>query len=294
MGESLAQRRADMVRRCMEQVESLRRPMLFGMTTSLVLQSVPLPDDCPFGTDLLHSVSGSKRKRIRARGVRHHTWSPLRHAHNVCIGTCVGQRAYALDLFHTWAQMSPYLSLPSLVMLGESVITSIARQRELANGRTSEQIHADMQLFLERIPRFTGKCKCARAMALIRPNVDSPQETKTRLMLSSHGLPECVVNYAVPGVSFDSGVAMTLDMAWPDYHVAVEYDGDHHRVDRDQWRRDRSKRGRLNGRDWVVFTATAATLADAAASAEFAFGVARQLTLRGASFPFHVVARSLE
>ena len=54
------------------------------------------------------------------------------------------------------------------------------------------------------------------------------------------------------------------------------------------------KRGVLVGRRWLVFVATAASIANEDARAEFAFNVARALASRGAVFEFHVVAMSLE
>ena len=85
-----------------------------------------------------------------------------------------------------------------------------------------------------------------------------------------------------------------MDLAWPEFKVAVEYDGDHHRTSKAQWRRDQEKRGVLVGRRWLVFVATAASIANEDARAEFAFNVAGALASRGAVFEFHVVAMSLE
>lgn len=75
---------------------------------------------------------------------------------------------------------------------------------------------------------------------------------------------------------------MTADMAWPEYRIAVEYDGDYHRTDKAQWGRDQEKRSRPLGRGWMVFVATAASIQDESAAAEFTFAVARVLKLKGA------------
>ena len=48
MSESLAQRKRDMVARCTEEAKRAGKKLLFGMTTSLALQSVPIPADCVF------------------------------------------------------------------------------------------------------------------------------------------------------------------------------------------------------------------------------------------------------
>ena len=57
MSESLAQRKRDMVARCTEEAKRAGKKLLFGMTTSLALQSVPIPADCDLDSAKLHTVS---------------------------------------------------------------------------------------------------------------------------------------------------------------------------------------------------------------------------------------------
>lgn len=132
-----------------------------------------------------------------------------------------------------------------------------------------------------------------RALPLIMPNVDSPMESKQRLALTAHGVPMPTTNYIVPDVQFASGAHMTLDMAWPEHRVAVEYDGDHHRTDKQQWRRDQEKRNLLRSRSWIILEATAGNLANDEARASFAFQVGRELAKRGADVPFSLMPRPL-
>ena len=58
--------------------------------------------------------------------------------------------------------------------------------------------------------------------------------------------------------------------------------------------RDQEKGVCWSGGDGWSFVATAASIANEDARAEFAFNVARALASRGAVFEFHVVAMSLE
>lgn len=67
MSETLTQRKREMLKRCTDAAQQLGKPVLFGMTTSLILQSVPLPKDCDLNATELHTVSDSHRTRIRAR-----------------------------------------------------------------------------------------------------------------------------------------------------------------------------------------------------------------------------------
>src|SRR5690606_39703155 len=67
-----------------------------------------------------------------------------------------------------------------------------------------------------------------RAAALVRPRVASPPETRLRLLVVLGGLPEPATGYEVRV----AGRTRYLDLAYPDWRVAVEYDGRHH-VERD-------------------------------------------------------------
>lgn len=286
MRQSLAQRRNDTIRQCTDAAKAAGRRLLFGMTTSLILQSVPLPDGCDLDSTVLHTVSSDRARRTRLSSIATHAhlWRPLPQNGNVRIN----QHVYALDLFHTWAQLADHLPLESLIVLGDAIITAMAKRTPSATP------HRELITFTESLQQFRGKGACRKAIALIRPGADSPTESRMRLSLLRHGLPDMSLNYVVPNVTFRSGTVMTLDMAWPEQQVAVEYDGDHHRTDKAQWRRDQEKRDRLRGRDWNIFIATGATLADAGSRAEFALRVARALTLHGAGFTFSVVEAPLE
>lgn len=128
MSEILTQRKREMLKRCTDAAQQLGKPVLFGMTTSLILQSVPLPKDCDLNATELHTVSDSHRTRIRAvvPPTTPHIWKPLSTAHNARIN----KHVHALDLVHTWAQLAAHMSLESLVILGDATLTAIARKPE--------------------------------------------------------------------------------------------------------------------------------------------------------------------
>lgn len=279
MTQSLAERRRDFVQRCVDESNLLRQRLLFGMTTSLALQSIPLPDRCDLDTTVLHTTSSTGGKRVRAKAATcvPHVWKCMEDESVVRIRSNV----YALELRHTWAQLSSHVPLDDLVAMGESI---------LAVGNSL----AEFSEFLDRMPYFKGKPACRAALSLMMPGVRSPMESKAMLTLRRHGVPCPVPNYAVPGAVFESGVEMTLDLAWPEAKVAVEYDGDHHRTDRRQWRRDVDKRSYLRTRDWLITEITADNLSGETAAAEFAFRVARQLAERGVACDFRLVAMSVE
>lgn len=297
MRQSLAQVRRDTIARCGAEVQAAGRRLMFGMITSLALQSVPLPSDCDLDMSALHVVASLKKLRITRRPAGHsrgaacsYVWSSLPRGDNVRIASGV----YALDLRHTWAQLATHMPLESLVALGDSIISVMVGRQPAGQGRNGAEIRDDLIRCVSGLPKFKGKTVCLQAAALIAPNVDSPWETASRLALRRHGIPSPVVNHAVRGVRFRSGAPMTLDMAWPEYRVAVEYDGDHHRTDKAQWRRDQEKRIALGAHGWQIVTITAETLRTDSSRAEFAFVVARHLMLRKADFVFRPVAMTIE
>jgi very-short-patch-repair endonuclease len=69
-----------------------------------------------------------------------------------------------------------------------------------------------------------------------------------RLLLIDGGLPRPQTQIAV--VTEDG--TYYLDMGWPDYMVAVEYDGEHHRSNLLQYRKDIRRLETLQRMGWIV------------------------------------------
>ncbi|WP_074946281.1 endonuclease domain-containing protein [Jiangella alba] len=90
---------------------------------------------------------------------------------------------------------------------------------------------------------------------LIRPGVDSPMETRVRLLIVDAGLPCPEIG---ANVIDDTGAWLARpDLSYPSLRIAIEYDGDHHRTDQRQWRRDRFRDERLRDLGWIVIPLTA-------------------------------------
>ncbi|WP_420110470.1 hypothetical protein [Pseudactinotalea sp.] len=97
-----------------------------------------------------------------------------------------------------------------------------------------------------------GIRRARRAASLVRSRVDSPRETRLRLLMVFNGLPEPEIAYEVTA----AGRMRRLDTAYPEWRVATEYDGRHH-VERDQqWSDDLERREELNHEQWRVVTVT--------------------------------------
>lgn len=83
----------------------------------------------------------------------------------------------------------------------------------------------------------------------------SPKESWLRVTLVGGGLPR--PHSQIP-VYDDAGYPIAfLDLGWPDFKVAVEYDGDHHRADRRQYVKDVRRREMLERRGWIIITVVA-------------------------------------
>jgi hypothetical protein len=89
---------------------------------------------------------------------------------------------------------------------------------------------------------------------LATPQAESPMESEARLAMLDGGLPAPVLQYSIVDYS---GRTWRVDFAWPDQHVAVEYDGfDYHSDPRD-FRRDRQKRAALREVGWTLLSIVA-------------------------------------
>lgn len=107
----------------------------------------------------------------------------------------------------------------------------------------------------ERINTWGGGTAAARLRAALRRariGVDSPQETVLRATLVDADLPEPEVQIAVR----IDGAGYRLDTAWPEFRVAGEYEGDHHRTDARQWHRDIARERALATAGWTVVRVT--------------------------------------
>jgi len=97
-----------------------------------------------------------------------------------------------------------------------------------------------------------------RAVDLADAGAESPQESRTRVRLVLAGLPRPLTQWVV---SQQGRFVARLDLAWPEFRVAVEYDGRWH-DDPEQFHRDRRRLNRLLGAGWFVLHVTARRLRD--------------------------------
>lgn len=123
----------------------------------------------------------------------------------------------------TWLDCSRRMSIEELTVVADHLIR---HPRPEFEGRhqpfaTPEEL-AEM---LDRHKGTPGIRKARVALEQARIGADSAPETRLRLALSEAGLPEAQVN--VP-TELGSGVVRQPDLSYPEFKVAVEYEGESH------------------------------------------------------------------
>lgn len=104
---------------------------------------------------------------------------------------------------------------------------------------------------------YAGIAKVRVAVAASRERVESPKETELRLLLLQHGFAEPEINHPIRlSGGGDKERDFRLDLAYPPLRIAIEYDGDAHRTDQEQWAKDRRKDDMLHEAGWRVVRVT--------------------------------------
>lgn len=151
----------------------------------------------------------------------------------------------------TWAILGRRLSVEALVVFGDAAVYS-DRQRRSPIATFAELSEA------AAAPSRPGGARLRHALTLVRDGSASPPETQLRLVLSAAGLPAPELDVDVR----DSRGRLLgrSEIAYPDSRVAIEYESDHHRVDRQQWDRDLAKYQSYAEAGWRVIRVTAELL----------------------------------
>jgi hypothetical protein len=137
----------------------------------------------------------------------------------------------------TFVDLARHLDLVDLVVLGDSLVrrrrTSPGALVTAAKGRAGR--HHPI---------------ACRAAGLVRSGVDSPMESRLRMLLVLAGLPEPVVNH----IEYDESGRWVrrYDLSYPDQRLAIEYDGRQHAESDRQWERDVERREDLDRDDWRI------------------------------------------
>jgi hypothetical protein len=198
--------------------------------TAARLLGVPLPalpDE--------HACVREAAQRLRRRGVHCHVGR--KGARLVLVD---GVRASAPA--QVFVELGEQLTLVDLVIAGDWMV----RQKLVSLDR--------LRAFC-RSASGAGAAAARRAVGHVRERVDSPMETRLRMLIVLAGIPEPVVNREIPGVGGRG--ARRYDLSWPGVRVIVEYDGRHHVEVIEQWEADLERREAIDDDEWriLVFVA---------------------------------------
>lgn len=181
-----------------------------------------------------HVTVTTPAERLRRAGVRCHVRPGAR------VRVVDGVRVSDLpDLF---VELADQLDLVALVVVGDWMV----RRKGVTPAR--------LRTAAAEAPGEAGRL-ARRAAAYVRAKVDSPMETRLRMLLVLAGLPEPEVNLEIRDV--DGEVVRRYDLSWPGVRVIVEYDGRHHIERVEQWEADLERREAIDDDGWRILVVVA-------------------------------------
>lgn len=236
---------AEARRRVLDYVPRMVPGSFFTHISAAVLWRIPVPvaPDEP-----VHIGVHAPHRQPRGSGVRGHKLLPelalLRDLDGVSVA-CPAS---------TWAQLASMLSMRDLVAVGDAIV----RVPRLHGGLPGDPASAlgtieQLQAAIDA-GRRVGIDKLREALPLIRPGASSRPETHLRLDLDDGVLPAPALDFEVRD---DAGRLLGItEIAYPEFRVAVEYEGDHHRTSKDQWNRDIEKQRAYAAAGWAMVRLT--------------------------------------
>jgi hypothetical protein len=168
------------------------------------------------------------------------------------------------DLF---VELADELSLVELVVAGDWMV------------RRHRVRITDLRQAAQHASGHAGR-SARRAAGYVRAKVDSPMETRLRMLIVLAGLPEPVVNASIRVVGGEQ--VRRFDLSWPEAKVVVEYDGRHHVERVEQWEADLDRREEIDDDGWRILVVVASGIyADPARTVGRVFRLLRARGLEG-------------
>lgn len=231
---------AELLAKCAAYVPVAPRDFAFSHVTAARLYRIPLPASLERRAAVDVATSGAVQPRMR--GVI---------GHRIALGaTRVIHGFNVVSPEDAWLQLATMLTVDELVVAGDHLVK---RKRPLTN---IESVRAAAQGSSGR----RGIATARSALADIRSGTDSPGETRTRLVIVRAGLPEPVVGHEV--VDADGYFVGTPDLAYILEKIAIEYEGEVHRIDQRTFDDDIDRRERFEAAGWRVIRVRARHLRD--------------------------------
>ena len=124
--------------------------------------------------------------------------------------------------------------------------------------KTTKVSIAQVHSIAARYPGARGMRRLRTALDLVDGGAESPQEMRLRLLLVRSGLPRPVTQ--IPVTDDRGRVVRRIDMGYPECMVGVEYDGERHFTNPDDYANDIERLEFLAGRGWTIVRVSARQL----------------------------------
>lgn len=211
------------------------RAFYFGRTAA-ALHQLPLPDRFAAETTLHVAVPAGERRVDVLQIVAHH----------VRVGesdVTAWRRTAVSSPARTWCDLAACLTLAELVAVGDRLIWR----------RSPLTTRQDLCAQIARYESRRGIRLLRTAIDMLSESADSAPESEIRVAILLAGFPPPRVNEEI---RLSSGATLHPDLSWPELRIAIDYEGDHHRTDRKQWRSDIRRFSDLHDDGWCTYRAT--------------------------------------
>lgn len=173
-------------------------------------------------THLVHITREPTRSRLKRRGIiTHRSLLPKDEVDRVN-----GRRVTSPE--RTWLDCASLLTLQDLVILGDHLVREPYGWAETPRLQWTTVDALDG--CVHRHPGVPHISKARNALELIRVGADSPQETLLRLAMGRAGLPEPVLQIECWDPQYSPDFPATADLGYPQWGIAIQYEGKHHGV----------------------------------------------------------------
>lgn len=215
-------------------LEVARSDQFFSHTSAALLHGMPLP--ARLRSAPVHLASPTLGSRMRRPGI---------------VGHRLKAEVVQVEGVPVESPLDTIVHLATLLSVSELVIV-VDWALQPRNG-----LSVSKASLVERLEHFKGARGLGRlraAIAIARVGAESPKETELRMLVSHHGFPAPALNLEVQDAS--GRFVARVDMAWPDLRIALEYDGEQHRLDSSQYARDIERIAALEAEGWIVVRVT--------------------------------------
>jgi hypothetical protein len=124
-----------------------------------------------------------------------------------------------------------------------------------ALARETELKMADVEILADRYKGRRGIRKARTVLDLVDPGAESPQETWLRLVVIRNGFPRPQTQ--IPVYDEFGALVAVFDLGWEHLKIAMDYEGEHHRIDRRRFNHDIRKAETVAELGWADIRVTA-------------------------------------